>query len=394
MTERSPGPEPGAACLCIHPLGDVPEIREGDDVARVLAEALDHAGLRLQDGDVLVVSSKVVSKALGLRVPAQRRAASVIEESDRVVAERATATGVTRIVHTLAGPTLAGAGIDSSNVGPDGEHTVLLLPRDPDVQARRLLDGVAAHHRTGARFGVILSDTSGRPWRAGQVDYALGAAGLTVVDDLRGRVDADGRPLGVTVRAVADELASAADLVKGKSRGVAAVVVRGAAITFTEADEGTRPLTRPRSDDWFSLGRREAVLSALGIAPASPVSEDVGLPSVGVPDDDPRDLAERIDRACRAATHPRAYPALPSEHPRTHQQRSDPLEGVRTHVVQIGVRIEAPDEFTLGLVTARLVAALAAEGVDSTPARPGHGAPPARLGLPQPAGAIGAVLFV
>ncbi len=389
--------------LSVLPLTGVPEVREGDDLADLLAQALDRAGAVLRDGDVIVVSSKVVSKALGLRGPAARRPLLVLEESDRVVAERATSTGVTRIVRTLAGPTLAGAGIDASNVGdgPESADTVLLLPRDPDAQARRLLDDIARITASTARFGVLLSDTTGRPWRAGHVDYALGAAGVEVLHDLRGGSDADGRPLHVTLRAVGDEIACAADLVKGKNLGVAAALVRlgTAAAPPPEHDEGAAPLVRPRADDWFALGSREAVLSALGIRPASDAADDVGLPpltpaAAAAGGHDPDDLAERIERACRAATHPDALPALPPHHPRARQQRLGPLEGVRTDVVQIGVRIEAPDDFTLGLVTGRLLVALAAEGVAATPAQEGHGVPPRLLGLPSPAGAIGAVLFV
>ena len=383
-----PGPD-----LQLHALTGIPEVRAGDDLATFVAEALERCGLTLADGDVLVVSSKVVSKALGLRETADRRAALVLEESDRVVAERATPGGVTRIVRALAGPTLAGAGIDASNVGPDGEHTVLLLPRDPDARARALRAGIAETTGSSARFGVLISDTAGRPWRTGQVDYALGAAGVGVLDDLRGAEDADGRRLGVTVRAVGDELAAAADLVKGKNGRVAAVLVRGlaGATEVVEHDEGAAPLTRPRADDWFALGSREAVLAALGIAPASRATQEVGLPLAGAGD---HDLDERIERACRAAAHPDAFAPLPAEHPRARQQRTGVLEGVNTHVVQTGVRIEAPDEFTLGLVTARLVAALAAEGVASTPAQHGHGTPPPLLGLPAQAAAVGVVLFV
>ncbi|MDO5698554.1 MAG: coenzyme F420-0:L-glutamate ligase [Dermatophilus congolensis] len=391
----------GGVAMSLVALDGVPEVHKGDDVAALLASAMERVGVALEDGDVLVVSSKVVSKARGLRAPADQRAELVMQESDRVVAERATANGVTRIVRALAGPTLAGAGIDASNVGPEAE-TVLLLPRDPDHEARVLRDGlIALTGREG--FGVILSDTSGRPWRAGQVDYALGAAGVPVLDDLRESTDADGRRLTITQRAVADELASAADLVKGKASGIAAVLVRGAALPAETEDgtsaeaEGAARLCRARADDWFALGSREAVLSALGIPPASTAAEDVGLPMVGAYRDDAggaTDIEERIERACRAATHPAAFAPLPSYHPRAAAQRPEPLIGVRTTVVQTGVRIDAPDEFTLGLVAARLVAVLAAEGVAATLARDGHGAPPRILGLPAPAGAVGTVLFV
>ena len=161
---------------------------------------------------MVVVSSKVASKALGL--VASDRESAVAAATVRVVAERTMPDGrVTRVVESASGPVMAAAGVDASNTG--GSDGVLLLPTDPDGVCASLL--AALQRAFGVtRLGVVLSDTSGRPWREGQVDFALGAAGLTVLDDLRGAVDADGRPLAVTARAIADEVAAAADLVKGK----------------------------------------------------------------------------------------------------------------------------------------------------------------------------------
>src|SRR5687767_5510798 len=194
----------------------MPEVREGDDLAGLIVSGAEGCGISLEDGDVVVVSSKVVSKALGLWA-AGDRGEVVAGETRRVVAERLSGGRVTQIIEGAAGPVMAAAGVDASNIG--GREGVLLLPRDPDAEAQRL--HVALLAATGlARLGVIVSDTAGRPWRAGQTDFALGAAGVSVVDDLRGGVDADGQHLAVTTRALADELAAAADLVKGKAHAV------------------------------------------------------------------------------------------------------------------------------------------------------------------------------
>lgn len=289
----TPGAPPGL--VTVHPLPGLPEVQEGDDLAGLVLTAVRQAGLALQDGDVLVVSSKVVSKALGLRVPDEDRQQVVLRHSRRVVAERATASGVTRIVEAQAGPVMVGAGVDGSNTGPDGG--LLLLPADPDREADRVHRALA--ERVGsAGFGVVLSDTAGRPWRVGQTDLALGCSQVAGLDDLRGGVDADGRPLAVTTRAVADEIAAAADLVKGKQGAVAAALVRGLpAGTVSPGAAGARSLIRTGPGDWFALGSVEAVRAALGVAPGSGASEELGLPSAG-----PEDEGTRAERAVRLAT--------------------------------------------------------------------------------------------
>ncbi len=229
----------------------VGEVAPGDDLARLIADAVAADPRGCRDGDILVVTSKVVSKAEGRVVAASDREAAITAETVRVVATR----GPTRIVENRLGIVAAAAGVDASNTA---EGTVLLLPEDPDASARRLCR--AMRERFGARVAVVISDTLGRPWRIGQTDAAIGAAGMRVADDLRGGVDAQGRPLMVTVTAVADEIAAAADLVKGKARGRPVAVVRGLSRYVTPAVDtpGARTLQRPAADDMFPLGSAEA----------------------------------------------------------------------------------------------------------------------------------------
>lgn len=227
------------------------EISAGDDLTRIVADAV---GPDLEDGDILLITSKIVSKAEGRRVLAVDREQAITDETVRVVASREHPNGVTRIVENRLGLVMAAAGVDSSNT-PDG--TVLLLPVDPDGSARALRAGLRT--RLGRSVGVVITDTVGRPWREGQTDIAIGAAGIRVVDDLRGQTDASGRPLTVTIAAVADELAGAADLVKGKSSGRPVAVVRGLRHLLTVGDgPGARVLVRDAEKDMFRLGSDEA----------------------------------------------------------------------------------------------------------------------------------------
>ncbi|TQO20871.1 coenzyme F420-0:L-glutamate ligase/coenzyme F420-1:gamma-L-glutamate ligase [Rhodoglobus vestalii] len=240
----------------------IPEIVSGNDltvviVAAVVSDSGDELSGGLQDGDILTVTSKIVSKAEGRSVQAADREQAITDETVRVVASRVNATGVTRIVENRLGLVMAAAGVDSSNTS-DG--TVLLLPLDPDATARQLCR--ALRERFGVRLGVVITDTVGRPWRMGQADIAIGAAGIRVLDDLRGTVDASGRPLAVSVTAVADEIAAATDLVKGKVGGLPVAVVRGLAHHVTELDAvGARSLVRIGADDMFHLGTKEAWLA-------------------------------------------------------------------------------------------------------------------------------------
>lgn len=234
-------------------VGGLPEVQRGDDLAKLIAAA--EPGLR--DGDVLLVTSKIVSKAEGRVVEAADREAAIDAETVRVVARR----GPLRIVENRQGLVMAAAGVDASNT-PSG--TVLLLPEDPDASARAVRDGL--RDALGVNVGVVVTDTFGRPWRAGLTDVAIGAAGVRVLDDLRGGTDAYGNPLSATVVATADELAGAGDLVKGKASGLPVAVVRGLPQLVVEGDSeraGARALVRDSRDDMFRLGTSEAVREAV-----------------------------------------------------------------------------------------------------------------------------------
>lgn len=227
-------------------------VDEGDDLVEVLLGAADRAGIELADGDVVCVASKVVSITEGQLVPLpdeepqQARRTLARREAARVVAEAPWVL----VTETPQGFVAANGGIDASNVRGG---TALLLPRDPDDSARRLREAIA--RATGADVGVLVTDTFGRPWRMGQTDVALGAAGTTVLRDERGGTDMVGRPLEVTVAAVADEVAGAADLVRTKDSGTPFVVVRG-----LPAGQGTaRELVRPAEEDLFRWGGALAV---------------------------------------------------------------------------------------------------------------------------------------
>ncbi|MEU8120970.1 coenzyme F420-0:L-glutamate ligase [Spirillospora sp. NPDC049024] len=227
----------------------LPEVAEGADIAALIPDGT------VEDGDVLVVTSKIVSKAEGRVLVAGDREKAIDAETVRVVARRAHARGETRIVETRQGLVLAAAGVDASNTRPG---TVLLLPEDPDASARRIRAGV--RERTGADVAVIVSDTLGRPWRNGLTDAAIGAAGLAPLSDLRGRDDAYGNRLDATITAVADEIAAAGDLVKGKLEGVPIAVVRGLPGLVTREDgPGARALVRPPEEDMFRFGSADVL---------------------------------------------------------------------------------------------------------------------------------------
>ncbi|MGW3125390.1 coenzyme F420-0:L-glutamate ligase [Streptomyces sp. NPDC001123] len=234
-------------------LPGIPEVQQGDDLAKLIAAA--EPGLA--DGDVVIVTSKIVSKAEGRIVEAADREAAIDAETVRVVARR----GALRIVENRQGLVMAAAGVDASNT-PSG--TVLLLPEDPDASARAVRAGL--RDALGVNVGVVVTDTFGRPWRSGLTDVTIGAAGVEVLDDLRGGVDAYGNPLVATVVATADELAAAGDLVKGKATGMPVAVVRGLAHVVADADDdgdGARALVRDAGSDMFRLGTSEAVREAV-----------------------------------------------------------------------------------------------------------------------------------
>jgi coenzyme F420-0:L-glutamate ligase / coenzyme F420-1:gamma-L-glutamate ligase len=280
VTETSVPSSSAGAGLRVVPVLGVAEVLPGAPLPDLLLDALTASGIELQAGDCLVVSSKVVSKALGLTWDGTREDA-VAAGTVRVVAERRSAEGVTRVVESVAGPVMAAAGVDASNTGPTA--WVLVLPDDPDGEAARLRAGVL--NRLGmpsaTPLAVVLSDTAGRPWRDGLTDLALGSAGLAVLEDLRGATDHDGRPLAVTMRALADEVAAAADLVKGKADGIPAALVRGLPAAWFSADQaGARSLVRTGPGDWFATGHVEAVRASLGAAPGTTEALVVGVPSV------------------------------------------------------------------------------------------------------------------
>jgi coenzyme F420-0:L-glutamate ligase/coenzyme F420-1:gamma-L-glutamate ligase len=235
--------------LTLEPVDGIGEVRPGDDVAALVAE---HAAL--QDGDVVVVTSKIVSKAAGLAADDKQR--RLDEQTDRVVAER----GGTRIVRTHHGLTMAAAGIDGSNVT---SGSFLPLPPDPDASARDIRAGRA--RLAGSRVAVVISDTAGRAWRNGQTDIAIGCAGLLPLDPFAGREDTYGNPLVVTAPAVADEVAAAAELASGKLGQRPVVVVRGLDERLLTDDDGpgAASIIRPEDGDLFGLGSREAVVAAL-----------------------------------------------------------------------------------------------------------------------------------
>ncbi len=242
MTASLPGPGE----LTILPVTGLPEISAGADLAGLITAAAP--GLR--DGDILIVTSKVVSKAEG-RVVTGDREAAIDAEAVRTVARR----GPTRIVETRHGLVLAAAGVDTSNTAPG---TVVLLPADPDDSARRLRAGIA--RAASVSVAVIISDTLGRAWRTGQTDTAIGVAGLLPLRDHRGEADTFGNLLEVTVAAVADEIAAAADLVKAKTTQIPVAIARGLPELVTAADgPGAAALIRPAAEDMFRLGTGEVL---------------------------------------------------------------------------------------------------------------------------------------
>ena len=259
------------ASLLIRPVA-WPEIGTGDDLALLLVET---AGLA--DGDIAVVTSKVISKAEG-RVSKVSRGEAVDAEAVRIVARR----GESVIAETRHGLVMAAAGVDVSNVPAE---IVVLLPVDPDVSARRLRERV--FELAGVNVAVLVTDTAGRAWRNGQTDLAIGCAGMAAWHELRGTLDTHGNYLTVTAPAIADEIASAADLVKGKASGCPVAVVTGLDHLVHPVGQhgaGAAPLIRAGELDLFGLGTREAaVVAALRNDPVSLAH----FPPLGETDDEP-----------------------------------------------------------------------------------------------------------
>jgi coenzyme F420-0:L-glutamate ligase/coenzyme F420-1:gamma-L-glutamate ligase len=255
---------PDAGPLQVLVLDGIPEVHVRDDLARILGDALERTAgaLPLTERDVLVVTQKVVSKAEGAIVDLTgvvpgvdatefaerygrdaRQVQVVLDQARRIVRME---EGVL-ITETPHGFVCANGGVVASNVGPDSGSFVTLLPRDPDASASGIRAAIG--ERFGADVPVIVSDSFGRPWRWGIVDVAIGVSGLLPLDDLRGVPDADGRVMRSTVRAVADELASAAELALGKTAGRPAALVRGAA--FTRGEGSIRDVVMPAVNDLF-----------------------------------------------------------------------------------------------------------------------------------------------
>ncbi len=225
----------------ILPVNGVPEISAGDDLVARIVEAAEPNGLC--DGDVLVVTQKVVSKSEGRVIDADARARAVASESTRVLRR----AGEMTISETRHGFVCANAGVDASNVT---EGFLTLLPDDPDATAERLR--ATLHGALGVDVAVVITDTFGRPWRRGLVNVAIGCAGLPALLDLRGTKDASGRVLEATVVALADEIAAASGLVMGKASGIPMAVVRGVSLDAPPAP--ARALVRPPEEDLFRTG--------------------------------------------------------------------------------------------------------------------------------------------
>ncbi|MFI2714328.1 coenzyme F420-0:L-glutamate ligase [Micromonospora sp. NPDC018662] len=343
--------------LEILPVPGIGHVTEGDDLAALIAGAAPW----LRDGDVLVVTSKIVSKAEGrlVDVPAdgpERLAARdrvLAAETARVVATR----GATRIVQTHHGFVMASAGIDASNVD---KTRLVLLPVDPDASARALR--AALRERHGLDVAVIVSDTMGRPWRNGLTDVALGVAGMPAIRDHRGEVDPYGNELQLTQMAVVDELAGAGELIKGKCDQVPVAVVRGYLGAARDDDEGARALVRDASLDLFSLGTAEA--RAAGLLAAATLPEGTG-PT-------PPDPAA-VDRAIAAVADVVApgtvFTHVTDEEVRAGLAATVPDWPTTATGLLLGAAptpVDRPDLVRFGADLQRLRTALAAEGVGST----------------------------
>ena len=259
-TQQQPARRSGdEAGLSVFAIPGLPEIRKGHDLAGLIVLAASRAKVSFENGDILVVAQKIVSKAEGRLVRLSRVKPSaratvlaknlshdprlvevILAESRRIVrADRVL------IVETHHGFICANAGVDHSNV-PDPD-CVTLLPRNPDISAQRL--AAALRKRTGKRFGIIISDTFGRPWRLGLVNFAIGAAGVPALLDLRGMRDRNRRLLSATILAVADELAAAAGLLMGKAAGTPVIVIRG--YRYRPRQERASTIIRAAHEDLF-----------------------------------------------------------------------------------------------------------------------------------------------
>jgi coenzyme F420-0:L-glutamate ligase / coenzyme F420-1:gamma-L-glutamate ligase len=248
-----------AAEIEIIPIPGLPEIRKGDDVPRRILVACAHAGLALQQSDVVVIAQKIISKAEGrlVRMRSIKPSAQALELAGKLKKDARLVEIILResrrivrvdhvlIVETHHGFVCANAGVDQSNV--PGTDVVSLLPRDPDESARGIRDTLLT--KTGKEIAVIVSDTFGRPWRLGLTNVAIGAAGVPAMIDLRGSTDRNAKPLHATIIAVADEMAAAAGLVMEKSAGIPAAIVRG--YRYKPVNDPASRIVRPANEDLF-----------------------------------------------------------------------------------------------------------------------------------------------
>ena len=326
--------------LLVMPVVGIGRVEPGDDLAEAIAEAAPW----IMDGDVVVVTSKIVSKAEGrlVEVPAQdgperdaARDAVLAAETARLVARR----GPTQIVATHHGFVMAAAGVDTSNVDIG---RLVLLPKDPDASARSLRAALA--ERYGLHVAVIVSDTMGRPWRTGLTDVALGCAGLEPIRDHRGETDPYGNSLQLTQMAIADELAAAAELVKGKRDEVPVAVVRGY-LAHPPADDGPGALTmvRDSATDLFSLGTAEARAAGLADAARLPYTASFAAAEI-----DPMTVARAIGGVPLAAST---------------SVRFVVTKGSNEVTLQCSAAREPAHLVALGMDVHRLRAALASEGL-------------------------------
>lgn len=344
--------------LEILPVIGIGDVVEGDDLAELIAGAAPW----LRDGDVLVVTSKIVSKAEGrlVHVPddePQRLAVRediLAAETARTVAQR----GNTRIVQTHHGFVMASAGIDASNV--DASQLVL-LPKDPDASARDLRATLRQRH--GADVAVIISDTMGRPWRNGLTDVALGVAGMSAIRDHRGEIDPYGNELQLTQMAVVDELAGAGELVKGKCDQVPVAVIRGYPhAVLPEDGPGAAVLVRDATQDLFSLGTAEA--RAAGLLAAATLADGIGSEPA-----DPIAVMRAITAVGQVVAHGTHFTLISDDSVRAKLAATIadwPAGASGLILCEVNDRNDATALIRFGTDLHRLRAALAAEGVAAT----------------------------